>query len=234
MTQLYLYGMTRAGPLPAGLAERGIELVAADGRAAIVSSIESSPVTATRRNLLAHAEVVERLHERAIVLPARFGTVVADRDAALELLALPGVAALLDEHADRSELTLRGTYDESVLRAIAPAVAGLREGYRAAPTLEGGLALGEAVVEALAARRIRDTEEVLSALDPHVVGVRSGEPRGEYGAFNLSLLVTRDAVATIEDELELLARRLSPPLRFELVGPLPPYSFVELELGVPA
>ena len=97
MTQLYLYGMTRAGPLPGGLAGRGIELVAADGRAAIVSPVESSPVTATRRNLLAHAEVVESLHERAIVLPARFGTVVADHDAALELLALPGVAALLDE-----------------------------------------------------------------------------------------------------------------------------------------
>ena len=75
---------------------------------------------------------------------------------------------------------------------------------------------------------------MLAALDPHVVGVRTGEPRGEYGAFTLSLLVTRDAVKTIEDELELLAQRLSPPLRFELVGPLPPYSFVELELGVPA
>ena len=234
MTQLYLYGMTRAGPLPVGLAERGIELVAADGCAAIVSPIDASPVTATRRNLLAHADVVESLHERAIVLPARFGTVVADREAALELLTLPAVEAMLEEHAHRSELTLRGTYDESVLQAIAPALSGLRESYRAVPTIEGGLALGEAVVEALADRRARDTEDVLAALDPHVVGVRTGEPRGEYGAFTLSLLVTRDAVKTIEDELELLAQRLSPPLRFELVGPLPPYSFVELELGVPA
>jgi hypothetical protein len=37
-------------------------------------------------------------------------------------------------------------------------------------------------------------------------------------------------VKPVETKLEELAARLSPPLHFKLVGPLPPYSFVRLAL----
>jgi len=39
-------------------------------------------------------------------------------------------------------------------------------------------------------------------------------------------------VQEIEAKVEELSARLSPPLHFKLVGPLPPYSFVRL--AVPA
>ena len=58
------------------------------------------------------------------------------------------------------------------------------------------------------------------------------EPAGELGAFDLALLVERDRVEPVEARLEELGARLSPPLHFKLVGPLPPYSFVRL--GLPA
>jgi hypothetical protein len=63
-----------------------------------------------------------------------------------------------------------------------------------------------------------------------VLEVVLGEPAGELAAFDLSLLVDRNGVKSIEGCVETLSARLSPPLHFKLVGPLPPYSFVRLAM----
>lgn len=231
MSKLYLYGVTRPREVEKRLQEQGVFLVSADGRAAIVSELEEDgPVEATRRNLLAHADVVEQLHEAAVVLPARFGHVLESRDEALELLGLPEIEQLLERHERTAELTLKGKYEESVLAEIAAELQPLREAYRAEPSLEVGIALGEAVGEGLAERRVRDESRVLDALSPLIVDFVSSEPAGELAAFDLALLVDRDRVDSVEKRLEELTARLSPPLHLKLVGPLPPYSFVRLAL----
>lgn len=230
MNALYLYGVTRPREVPPRLADEGVFLVEADRRAAIVSEVETSPVRATRRNLLAHADVVEELHARELVLPARFGTVLDDREAALELLALGEIEQLLDAHAGHSELTLKGTYQESVLAEVSAPLEPLREAYRQSPTLEQGIALGEAVSEALAERRARDLEQVLARVRPRVEDAAVSEPAGELAALDLALLVRRDGVDAVSDALEEVSSALSPPLHLRLVGPLPPYSFVTVDL----
>jgi gas vesicle protein GvpL/GvpF len=230
VSRLYLYGITRPREVPQRLADQGIFLVDSEGRAAVVSELDEGPVEATRRNLLAHADVVEQLHEEAVVLPARFGYVLESREDALEMLALPEIEELLQRHEQTCELTLRGKYEESVLAEVGAGLQPLREAYRAEPSVEVGIALGEAVGEALADRRAHDKSLVLAALGPLVLDVVSGQPAGEFAAFDLALLVERERVNAVEAELEKLVARLSPPLHFKLVGPLPPYSFVRLAM----
>src|SRR5205814_4135311 len=118
VSKLYLYGITRPREVPERLREQKIFLVEADERAAVVSELEEGPVEATRRNLLAHADVVEQLHEDAVVLPARFGYVLESQEGALELVALPEIEHLLELHEGTCELTLRGKYEESVLAEV--------------------------------------------------------------------------------------------------------------------
>lgn len=230
MSKLYLYGITRPREVPERLTEQNVFLVEEEERAAVVSELQEGPVEATRRNLLAHADVVEQLHEEAVVLPARFGYVLESREDARELLALPEIEHLLELHEGTCELTLKGTYEESVIAEVGTALQPLREVYRATPSVEAGIALGEAVGEALAARRAYDQSLVLDGLGPLILDVVAGEPAGELSAFDLSLLVDRGAVPSIETKVEELATRLSPPLHFKLVGPLPPYSFVRLAM----
>jgi Gas vesicle synthesis protein GvpL/GvpF len=230
VSRLYLYGITRPREAPRRLQDQGISLVAAEDRAAVVSELHEGPVEATRRNLLAHADVVEQLHEDAVVLPARFGYILESSDEALELLELPDIEQLLERHRTTCELTLKGTYEESVLAEVGAGLQPLRDAYRADPSMDAGIALGEAVGEGLAARRSRDESSVLDALRPLVLDVVVAEPAGELTAFDLALLVERDGVKPIEACVEELAATLSPPLRFKLVGPLPPYSFVRLAL----
>ena len=226
----YLYGITRPRTVPQRLAGQGISLVAAEDRAAVVSELDEGPVEATRRNLLAHADVVEQLHEDAVVLPARFGYVLGSREEVLELLALPEIGQLLDRHATTCELTLKGTYEESVLAEVGAALQPLRDAYRSEPSVDAGIALGEAVGRELAERCARDEARVLGALDGLVLDVVVAEPAGELAAFDLALLVERGGVGPVEAKVEELAAQLAPPLHFKLVGPLPPYSFVRLAL----
>jgi Gas vesicle synthesis protein GvpL/GvpF len=234
VSKLYLYGITRPREIPERLAGDGVSLITEDGRAAIVSELDDGPVEATRRNLLAHADVVEQLHEDAVVLPARFGHLLDGREEALELLALPEIEQLLQRHQRSCEFTLKGKYEESVLAEISADLRPLRDAYRAGPSVDLGIALGEAVGEQLAERRARDESQVLDALRPHILEFVSSEPAGEFAAFSLALLVDRDQADSIAARLEELAERLSPPLHFKLVGPLPPYSFVRLSLPVVA
>jgi len=230
VSKLYLYGITRPREVPERLREQKIFLVEADERAAVVSELEEGPVEATRRNLLAHADVVEQLHEEAVVLPARFGYVLESQEGALELVALPEIEHLLELHEGTCELTLRGKYEESVLAEVGAGLQPLRDAYRVSPTVDAGIALGEAVGEALAARRAYDQSLVLDALGPLALDVVVGDPASELAAFDLALLVERGAVESVEKQVEELVSRLSPPLHFRLVGPLPPYSFVRLAM----
>jgi Gas vesicle synthesis protein GvpL/GvpF len=230
VSKLYLYGITRPRELPQRLADQGISLITADDRAAVVSGLEEGPVEATRRNLLAHADVVEQLHEDTVVLPARFGHVLEGREEARELLELPEIESLLERHEHTCELTLKGTYEESVFAEVGAELQALRDAYRAEPSVEVGIALGEAVGQGLAERRARDASIVLEALRPVVLDVVTSEPAGELAAFDLALLAERSQVDAVGAGLEQLAGRLSPPLHFKLVGPLPPYSFVRLAL----
>jgi len=232
VSALYLYGITRPRRLPRRLSAQGISLIRSGDRAAIVSPVGSSPVEATRRNLLAHADVVEELHQGCVVLPARFGLVLPDRAAAVELLAADEIGRLLEAHRDNAELTLKASYDESVFPDLTDGLGRLREAYRRTPSLDNGIALGEAVAAALDDRRVSDASTVLETLEPLVLELRVDEPEGEHGALNLALLVERGRADAVSEALDGLAARLSPPLRFKLVGPLPPYSFVDLELPV--
>ena len=230
MSKLYLYGITRPREIGNRLTGDGVFLVTADDRATIVSELEDGPVEATRRNLLAHADVVEQLHEDGVVLPARFGHVLDSREEALELLDVPEVEQLLERHERTCELTLKGTYEESVLAEIAAPLQPLRQVYRTVPSIDAGIALGEAVGQQLDERRARDESAVLDELRPLILDFVSSEPAGELAAFDLAVLIDRDQVGAIEKRLEGLVERLSPPLHFKLVGPLPPYSFVRLAM----
>jgi hypothetical protein len=54
------------------------------------------------------------------------------------------------------------------------------------------------------------------------------------GVVSLTLLMARERVDDVEARVVELANELSPPVRFRLVGPLPPYSFVDVPLAVAA
>ncbi|MFL5927277.1 MAG: GvpL/GvpF family gas vesicle protein [Gaiellaceae bacterium] len=238
---LYVYGLTSSGAR--GVAGRGIgdaevALLEHGELAAIVSAAGAGPLRAKRRDLLRHSDVLQQAFAHAPVLPFRFGTVLSSEDAVNELLAgrYEELVALLQRFEGTSELRLRATFVErSVLAEIVqedPRIAQLRESTRAAGADDPRrVALGEAVAGALAAKRALAADEVVASLAAHALDVRVEEQREELEVVRGSFLVSVRDVRAVERAAETLAKRHAGRITFDLIGPMPPHSFVSLADG---
>lgn len=220
-TLTYVYGVTWASArLPDDL-----DVVEHEELAAVTMPVDRRHLRAKRRDLLRHAEIVQRVFDVAPVVPLQFGVVLDDVVDDLLEPRKHELVRLLTELEGLVELTLRATYrEEDVLRALLveqPELARLRE--RGTP-----MQLGEAVARALAARREADARAIVSALEPRVRATAVDELRTELDVFRGAFLVERKRVKRVDAEVERLARAQAGTTSFKLTGPLPPHHFVHL------
>jgi hypothetical protein len=234
-TLTYVYAVTWAdavdSSLGTGVHDADVTAVEHRDLAAVVSPVAMRELRARRRDLLRHADVVQEAFRRATVLPLRFGTVLAGGSAVVEELLAPrydeltGALRKLDGLA---ETTLRAFYrEEDVMRDLLaehPRLARLRA---SAPPLQ----LGEAVADALAARRARDAAAILETLQPLARELVTDEPRTELELARAALLVERSALAEVDRAVERLARAHARTTVFKYTGPLPPHHFVTITAG---
>jgi hypothetical protein len=201
----------------------------------LASALPTAEVRASRRSLYAHLRVLESAFAATPILPLPFGTVFTSEDAVREELLgrrEAELVELLGRIEGLMQFTLTATYDEEqVLREI---VAGdehllrLREVSRG----EGDAAhaarlrLGEAVAASLELVRDRDAEALVGRLAPMLEDVALAEGRLDR-VLRADLLVHRSRLAELERTVSRLAEDSAGRILFELVGPLPPTSFIE-------
>jgi hypothetical protein len=241
---VYVYGVLRAARAGA-LGVRGVRgcqvrVVEHDGLAALVSPMRDDELAAARE-VRAHWRVLDEVVREVTVLPVRFGTVMAgDESVREELLAANAerLGALLAELDGTVQLTLKGEYrEEPLLREVvraSPEVTRLQERIRRLPEAAGyyeRIRLGELVAAAVANQRERDTRLALDLLEPHAVDAREETPSGPDAAFNLAFLVERGKQKRFTEGVRRLAAELSQRAEIRYIGPLPPYSFADLELS---
>ena len=237
----YVYGIVEASaraPRGRGIAGAPLRLVAGDDVAALVSEVPGGHVRLGREEVLVHARVLERAHQRGSVLPMRLGVVMSGPD------EIRG--RLLDEHGDdlREQLAeLRGTVEvriravyeqEALMREVVrehPEIASLSQAVRGgedAATYYERIRLGEWVAAAVERRRDQDAHTIVGALAPAALALEVGEAQHERVAVQASFLVERERLAEFDRLLEEVADRYGGKIRFKYVGPLPPHSFVHL------
>jgi hypothetical protein len=205
-------------------------LVSREGVAVLATEIDDDEVLPSRANLLAHTRIIERATEHATVVPVRFGTVVPNEETlaegylAVEADRLRATLTRLDGHR---ELRVRGRYDEAaVVRSVVgadPKAVRLRE----RGGLEDRIQLGERIVAGIAERRDRDRDAVVEVLGPFAAAVDVTDVTEPLDAFALSFLVAQEELAGFDARVEALAEAVEGMLSLELIGPMPPYSFVE-------
>lgn len=229
----YVYGVTWAdgarGGRREGVAGADVRPLEHGELAALVSDLPSPDVRARRRDLLRHAEVLQDAFERETIVPLGFGTVFdSDGDVVAELLEprYEELVALLQRLDGLVELTVRAFYDEeAVLSEIVrddPEVAALRAQVGPAEQLR----LGEAVAQALGARREADAGEIVASLTRVSRDLVVEERVAELEVLRAAFLVDRAAVSDFDAGLEEVVSRRRDVLRVKLTGPLPPHHFV--------
>jgi hypothetical protein len=240
----YVYGIVPAGTSRGvnarGIGEAPVRDVAHEDLAALVSVVPA-PVRAKRRELFAHAEVLNAAAEAGPVLPFRFGETFPDEETLVTGFLRPRhkeLSGMLEKFENRVELTVRAFYEPDVILAEIvrsnPHIARLREltsrGHKGAT--QGALVeLGSAVAAELETRSRRDAAAIVDELRPLAVDVHVGEPHLEHQLLAASLLVNRRDLVDVDRAMNELARRHAGRIEFKYVGPLAPHSFVSLSNG---
>lgn len=241
----YVYGVTRAGdassPQLTGINDEPISAVVSAGLAALTSDVPDDFVEAGREELLTHSRVLEGALERGTVLPMRFGVVLPDERSVREELLAPHsgeLEAQLRELDGKVEINLKVLHDEeTILREVLaeiPEAAGLRDSIQGKPedaTYYERIRLGELIAGALDDKRQQTGPAIVERLSPLAVAVQVGDPAHERMALNASFLVERDGLGRFDAAVDELGEEQGGRIRIKYTGPLPPHSFVELEMA---
>ncbi len=244
----FLYGFVEGGA-DAVLGVVGVDgrsparIVAGDGLACVVSEHRGDDLRALSkealvRGVLAHQRVIESVMGERAVLPAKFGTLLAD-GAEVGVLLAQARGELMQALAGvqgKVEIEVAATWDLGrVLQDLAgdDAVRRAREAIteQGRPTTLGDqIALGRLVQARADARRVRYREAILEHLRPIAADIAVNALVSDAMVANLAFLVERARQAEFEAAVERLDEFLGRELTFRVIGPLPPYSFSTVEV----
>lgn len=245
---VYVYALARAGALDPedlnepGLAGEAVELAGHGDVVALVSPLGDHRPRSSRADVSAHHRVVEAAAEHATVVPLQFGVVEPSAEAVADELLAPRAeefAALLDRLDGCAELRLKAVYHDGVdLREVVEGNARIRRLRE--QVLRGGAAggvgqrirLGEMVLADLQQRHEAQAVAILGRLEDHAVAVRRLSTGDEHGAVHAAFLVERGSAERFDEEVETLAAELADRLSLELIGPLAPWDFAQMDTEV--
>lgn len=212
-------------------ADDQLSAVRGDGLAAMVRA-RKDDVELGEHEALEHFDVLTALVADGAVVPVRFGTVAPDEEAVRAEVLAPAAGEFRDRlaaTADVVELRLTlGFAEDAALRHIVrqdPELSELTERPRS--SLNEQVALGEAVASRLGLAVAVWADELSQ---PVLTCARAASALevSDYTTAQWALLVHRDAVSELDDEVAWLRDRvaeLSVPCEVEYVGPLPPIDF---------
>lgn len=188
-----------------------------------------------------HLDVLVDLVRGGPVLPLRLGTVGPDADAIRSEVLGPDAAEelgrRLDAVEDLVELRLTVALDEDTVQVLFNEDAELRALVsRAGPDadLSERVELGQTVAEHLAARRTELIDSWVQTLGP-LVEATTGLASSDEGWEQVAFLVRRDQLQNMDTAVAELTQEVGARARVEYVGPLPIFSFNDIEAAaVPA
>lgn len=247
---LYLYGLLDPESDPGALTEMegvgGRVSVAPCGKLCLIHGwSEEEEILPRRRDLLAHARVLEAAMAFGTVLPMRFGMVSPSAADIHERIACRAdqVDQALDHLRGRVELGIRITApEEAALSATLAREPSLRQARQRLATgadhfqkIEFGRKLGEA----MARHRAEGQKQALAQLAPMVVDHVLRAPESDAEVLRAEVLVDRAHIEDFSTGLEGLCADLTfagpTPCDGRIIGPGPAFSFVKLVLdGAPS
>ncbi|MBO0745513.1 MAG: GvpL/GvpF family gas vesicle protein [Candidatus Dormibacteraeota bacterium] len=241
----WIYGVVPAGAQLRQLRGGGgqipeVWVVESGELGAIVGSVPRNDAKATRDQALAHSRVLEAAVADAPVVPFRFGMIVpgGDEEVSRDLLDAyhDQLAPLLEKLRGVVQMTVKVDYREDVLlRDILegePEIARLREATRQGPEdamRNERIRLGELISAAVETRRQRDAAEVVQALEPAAAAAAVDQLEQEYMVLNGAFLVDRERTQEFADAVDRVAQEHISRMQFRLLGPMPAYSFIDLQ-----
>ncbi len=239
----YIYCITELeqpqsfGPSVIGSPGSQLYAVCVGDIAAVVSDAPIKRYTLSRENTLAHEKAIEKVMAEHPVLPVRFATVAQDENKVKRILEKEHdrFRDLLNQIRPRKELGLKAIFKEDVIykdilqkyehiRLLKEKVA-VRDLQRAHYQR---VEIGRMVEQALEKERESVRQDILNCLSPLAVEVRTNDTYGELMIINAAFLVERNKEGEFDLHVQKLCDRYGEKARFNYVGTVPPFNFVNL------
>lgn len=238
-SSLYLYAVVRPGgdpPKVDALVEPSggpLGVVETRDLAALVSPFGANTVRPLPKNLRAHEHVVDAGATIGPVIPFRFGLVSQSAENVRDFLGRNDAA--LKASLDRFD----GAVEWHVIARWA-GDAGLREVMATSPRIRnlrararGGyheqIALGEAVASALGRLNLAEAARLEDRFGRVARATRRLTPRSATTVLRAAYLVENDKLPLFDELLTVVGDEERHRIELELVGPLAPWDFAELD-----
>lgn len=171
------------------------------------------------------------LMKEGTIVPFRFGSIAGSRNEIEDLMArvYVQVKASMERLRGKVELVVQLFWDvKAVLQELKdePCIQGALNGP--APDR---LKVGRTLFQLAEARRLALVSEIHRRLAPLYAGAWDGTCRGEEMIMNRSYLVERSKELLFDQALDKLQEDYLGRLSFKYIGPLPPYSFADIEFN---
>jgi len=251
---IYIYGIiqdnqARRWNLPGIGGSEVVYTVCQDSLAAIVSEGTLKLYEATQENLLAHNKVLEEVMNPALsrkggvkafwVLPLRLGTVArseAEVRTFLQKASRP-LREAFSQLEGRAEVDVEAEWHgDGIFKLIAEENEKIRE-HKAriaaagkAAGLNEQIAMGMMVAEAINQRKAQVSQEIEAGLKTYAERVSPLKARTKDTVFNAAFLVPQERMKPFEEAIYRLGDQYGKLLKFRYAGPLPCYSFVNLQV----
>jgi hypothetical protein len=205
---------------------------------AVVSDVPGLHIDLSRENLLDHQRVLEEVLSRSDVLPFSFGTIAASDDEVREVLLRDGYYALQDQLEyvrgcvelevkvfwDQERLFAEIVQENDEIRELRDTLAMMPDEAASADRL----ALGQLTENEIELKSAWEADGVLEVLELHAVDMLVSPNMNDTMLLNAAFLVDREHEAEFDGVVSALAEAHAGRLIFNYVGPLPPYSFINL------
>lgn len=225
---------------PIGIGDRGDEVttIPYGDLSAVVSGIPMSRYVVSRETMTAHEKVLEEVMKDCTVLPVRFYTVAPSADEIRSLLRRrhPEFKNLLRYLDNRVELGLKALWKDMnrVFQEIIEGNEELMALQKKIVSNSSGKAeieskaLAAGVKSRLQVKKDKEAEGLLVPLKRISVNVRYNKTHGDDMICNAAFLVDRRWEKDFDIRVEELSKAYNDRIRFIYVGPVPPYSFVNI------
>lgn len=242
----YVYGVAPAEPFQDGHPPLRVPGIGGQGSVrtivlgdlvAVVSDVPAVDVDIRRENLLDHQRVLDEVLRRSDVLPFSFGTVACSDEEVREVLLRDGYDALheqLEYIRGCVELEVKVFWQQQRLfEEIAQEndeVRDLRDSMIVSPDTDSieKITLGQLTEAEIEIKSAWEADAVLDILEQHSVDLLVSPNLSDMMLLNAAFLVEREREEEFDGAVYGLGEAHAGRLVFNYVGPLPPYSFINL------
>ncbi len=240
-----------------GINNRGIMLMSYKDFTAVASNTHLIDFDRLdKKELTEFISVHERVNNRLVkdydVVPMRFGMIVESKEEVLKILEKTYLQfkMSLAKVAGKNEFIVEAFWNErNILEKIARENTEVRRLQKEAASrgrilgLASKIKLGKLIFEALELRRKECKESILSFLANYFPNFAAGklfdsakdeipDEIGRKMLMNYSFLVEKSQELEFAAKLNELQEKYKDELRFKYIGPMAPYSFVDIKLSV--